>query len=187
MKTWQSALLLVVCCAIVACTAVKPQSDASAERGERSVLTQAAPSESLLAYYAGLRRLSGAELAKETQVARQAFTKDKSDWLRLRLALLLSTPNNNARDTERALGLLDPLTRDGPSDTSARNFALVLRALIGLRKDVEALQTVNKKLKEDLNDEQQRTQVLQQKLNTLQAIEKRTIDRDKASYPAKDK
>ena len=186
MKTWQPALLLVVCCAIVACTAVKPQSDASAERGERPVSTPVTPSESLLAYYAGLRKLSGAELAKETQVVRQAFAKDKSDWLRLRLALLLSTPNNDARDTERSGALLDPLMK-GPSDTSARNFALVLRALIGLRKDVEALQAVNKKLKEDLNDEQQRTQVLQQKLNTLQAIEKRTIDRDKASYPAKDK
>jgi hypothetical protein len=155
MKSVKSALLLVLCLAVVACSAFKPMRDASEGTDERTV-------ESLLAYSTGLRKLTGAELAKETQVARQVFAKDKSDSVRLRLVLLLSTPNNNVRDPERASALLEPLNKGGSIATSVRDFALLLGVLI---------------------DEQKRTQVLQQKLNTLQAIEKNTTDRDKAPYP----
>jgi hypothetical protein len=92
----------------------------------------------------------------------QVFAKDKSNVVRLRLVLLLSAPNNNLRDSERASALLEPLSKDGSIATPVRNFALLLGALI---------------------EEQKRTQVVQQKLNTLQAIEKNTTDRDKAAYP----
>ena len=155
MKSVKSALLLILCLAIVACNAVRPLRDASDDADERTV-------ESLLAYSTGLRTLTGAELAKETQVARQVFTKDKSNVVRLRLVLLLSAPNNNVRDSERASALLEPLSKDGSTATPVRNFALLLGALI---------------------DEQKRTHVLQQKLNTLQAIEKNKTDREKATYP----
>jgi hypothetical protein len=149
------ALLLALCLAVVACSAVKPLRGASEYTDERTVA-------SLLAYSAGLRKLTGADLAKETQVARQVFTKDKSDLSRLRLVLLLSAPNNNVRDSERASALLEPLSKNGSIATPLSNFALLLVVLI---------------------DEQKRTQVLQQKLKTLQAIEKNTTDRDKAAYP----
>jgi hypothetical protein len=155
MKSVNFALLLVLCLVIVACSAVRPLRDASVDTDGPTV-------ESLLAYSTGLRQLTGAELAKETQVARQVFTKDKSNLVRLRLVLLLSAPNNNVRDSERASALLEPLRKGGSIATPVRNFALLLGVLI---------------------DEQKRTQVLQQKLNTLQAIEKNTTDHDKATYP----
>jgi hypothetical protein len=155
MKSVKSALLLILCLAVVACCAVSPPREAIEDTDERTV-------ESLLAYSTGLRRLTGAELARETQVARQVFTKDTSNVVRLRLVLLLSAPNNNVRDSERASALLEPLSKDGSIATPVRNFALLLGALI---------------------DEQKRTHVLQQKLSTLQSIEKDTTDRDKAPYP----
>jgi len=155
MKSVQSVLLLVLCLAIVACSAVKSLRDASEDTDERTV-------ESLLAYSTGIRKLTGAELAKETQVAQQVFTKDKSNVVRLRLVLLLSAPNNNLRDSERASALLEPLSKSASIATPVRNLAILLGALI---------------------EEEKRTQVLQQKLNTLQAIEKNTTDRDKAAYP----
>ena len=155
MESVRSTLLLILCLAVVACNAVSPPRAALEDTDERTV-------EALLAYSAGLRRLTGAELAKETQGARQEFTKDKSDLVRLRLVLLLIAPNNNVRDSERASALLEPLTKGGSITTPMRNFALLLGALIA---------------------EQKRTHVLQQKLNTLQAIERDRNDRDGAAHP----
>ena len=67
--------------------------------------------ERLLDYFRILRRLSAAELARELENARAAFLRTRSDYDRVRLALLMSVPNTPFNDEARVLELLEPMMR----------------------------------------------------------------------------
>jgi hypothetical protein len=139
-------------------------------------------SESLLHYFDYARGLSAAELGRENESLRQAFATDKSDFTRLRYALLLSMPGTGARDLARAQQLLDPVRSEAEGrDPALRALAVLLVAEIAERRRLEdSLQSATQRQK----DEQARAGDLEQKLEALKSIEKSIGQRDRKAPPA---
>jgi hypothetical protein len=111
-------------------------------------------SESLLMYFEYVRKLSAADLAKEHDTARQRYARTRSDFNRVRYAMLLSVPGSAFSDDARALDALEPLL--GKPDTALHSLAFMVGAQI---------------------QEQRRAQGLQQKLDALKSLEKSLIER----------
>lgn len=112
-----------------------------------------------LAYYARTRKLSGAELAREQEMARRAYVRSRSDANRMRYALALAVPEAPAADEARALEALEPLTRNAASPL--HGLALLVTAFLQeqRRLDVQA-------------------QGLQQKLDALLELERSMTGRE---------
>ena len=118
----------------------------------------ASDADSLLLYYQHVRKLSGAELGREHDVARQAYNRARSDFNRVRFAMVLSLPNTGHSDETRALELLDPVAKNqnGP----LRGLAYLLASQLQERKRIDAS-----------------AQGLQQKLDALRSLERSLIER----------
>ena len=138
--------------------------------------------ESLLFYYDYIRALPAGELARETESLRQLNATDKSEFTRLRYALLLTLPNAGIREHTRAQQLLEPILRDAKNvDPPLRALAALLLAdLAEHRRLDDSLQAATQRQKE----EQARSADLQQKLDALKAIEKTIAERKAAPTPA---
>lgn len=115
-------------------------------------------SDRLLAYFEHVRKLQAAELGKEHEAARQAFLSARSDFNRVRLAMLLSLPGTPVNDDPRALELLDPVTKNPGGEL--HRLAVLLAANLLERKRLEA-----------------NAQGLQQKLDALRSLERNMIER----------
>ena len=112
-------------------------------------------SESLLAYYGFVRKLQPTELAKEHDVVRQLYMASRSDFNRMRYAMLLSIPGTASNDDARALEAIEPMLKN--QNAALHDLALMLNAQI---------------------QEQRRGQALQQKLDALRLLEKNLLERD---------
>ena len=112
-------------------------------------------SESLLMYFEYVRKLQASELAREHDAVRQLYAASRSDFNRVRYAMLLSIPGAAFNDDARALEALDPLLKN--QDAALHNLAFMVGAQI---------------------QEQRRGQGLQQKLEALKSLEKNLIERD---------
>lgn len=112
-------------------------------------------SESLLMYFEYVHRLPSAELAKEHDTVRQLYAGSRSDFNRVRYAMLLSVPGAAFNDDARALEALEPLLKN--QDAALHNIAFMVNSQI---------------------QEQRRRQGLQQKLEALKSLEKKLIERD---------
>jgi hypothetical protein len=119
---------------------------------------QVSDAENLLSYFAQLRKLSGSELVREHDSARQAFSSGRSEFNRVRLAMVVTLPNTPFYDEYRALDLLEPLARN--SDSQLSGLAALLLSQIQERKRLDA-----------------NTQALQQKLDALKSLERSLIER----------
>ena len=149
--------------------------------------------DTLIQYYAGLRRLAPAALAKEQEELRQQLAAAPSTQARIQMALVLSMPNNPNRDHGRALSVLDPVVKEAANSTASEgglyNMALILQGLISENRRLESenkrldetLQTTGQKLKE----EQKQSELLQQKLEQLKSIEKGLLERNLPKSQAK--
>jgi hypothetical protein len=125
----------------------------------------------LLDYLGELLNGNAEDQKRELQNANQQYQKSKSDISRVRLAALLALPNTSFQDDGKALGLLEGLAGKHVS-TPVRQFASYLQAQI-----FERLRQVR--------EEQKRADAIQQKLDSLKAIERSMLDRDrKARTPA---
>jgi hypothetical protein len=111
-------------------------------------------SETLLAYFDSVRKLAGADYAKEVDLVRKLYTRVRTDVIRMRLAILLSVPAAGPGDEARAMELLDPLVKS--ADAGLRALATLLSSQI---------------------QEQRRAQGLQQKLDALMSLDKSMIER----------
>lgn len=111
--------------------------------------------ESLLMYFEYVRKLSPAELAKEHDTVRHLYANSRSDFNRVRYAMLLSVSGAAFNDEARALEALEPLLRN--PDAALHNLAFMMSAQI---------------------QERRRGQGLQHKLDALKSLEKSLIDRD---------
>ena len=111
-------------------------------------------SETLLAYFDHVRKLSAADYAKEADLVRKLYAKVRTDVVRMRLAILLIAPAAGPGDEARAVELLDPLVKS--ADAGLRALATLLTAQI---------------------QEQRRAQGLQQKLDALMSLDKSMIER----------
>lgn len=110
----------------------------------------------LLAYNQRLHALSADELRREYQATQQAFARDRSEFSRLRLVLLLCVQGVPWRDDPRLQALLDGAAgRAGPPDSPRRQLLVLLQKLVAERLR-----------------EQRRADELQQKLDAMLRIER---------------
>jgi len=121
-------------------------------------LQPATDAESLLLYYQFVRKLSGAELNREHDAARQAHNRSRSDFNRVRFAMVLSLPGATFNDDGRALELLDPVTKNAGGQLNG--LAYLLSNQLQERKRLDA-----------------NAQGLQQKLDALRLLERSMIER----------
>jgi hypothetical protein len=129
--------------------------------------------ERLLSYFESVRKLPPADLAREGEGARAAFSRTRSDLDRARLALLLSIPNTALNDDQRAFDLLDPLVKNPSSNLHA--LATLVSAHVHERRRLES----------GMQNLQNNVQGLQQKLDALMSLERSLIDREQPIPPRK--
>ena len=134
-------------------------------------------------FYDRLLPMKSGELARELDSSRETFEKDKSDFNRLQLALLLSLPGTTIRDDNAALALLNAFVKDkSPEGSPLRPLAILLHSeLLELRRTDEALQQQSAKLKEEQRRSealQQKSEALQQKLDAILEMEMKMIERE---------
>lgn len=118
----------------------------------------ASNADSLLLYFQYLRKLSSPEAAREYEAARQAYANARTDFNRVRLAMVLSLPGNPFTDDARALGLLDTVARHQGSQLQGLAVVLGTHLQEQLRLAASA-------------------QGLQEKLDALRSLERNMIER----------
>lgn len=123
--------------------------------------------ENLVQYFSYIRKLPAGDLTREYDTARQAYNRGRSEYSRVRFAMLLSLPSAPFSDDGRALDVLDPVLRKG--DGRLYPLAQMLGAHIQEQKR--------------LNEEQKRlnanVQGLQHKLDALKSLERSIIERSR--------
>lgn len=114
--------------------------------------------EKLLHYHAQLRRLTGPELLREHESARQAYVQSRSGYARVRYAMVLALPGTPFHDDARALTLLEPLARTAGDELAG--LSSLLTAQIQERRRLDGT-----------------AQALQQKLDALKSLERSLSNR----------
>jgi hypothetical protein len=109
--------------------------------------------------------LQGDDLRRELGVQTQALNRGRSDFVRVRVAVLHTLTRQGAQDDQRALQLLDAVAKSNPGPVALRQLAAVLSAQIAER--VRAVR-----------EEQARSEAAIQKLEALRAME-RSLLRDR--------
>jgi len=118
----------------------------------------------LIDYTHIVARLLPGEQQRELNASIQMFSKNRGDYGRVRLALLLALPGTAFGDESRAASLLEPLAGAAPqSPGPLQQFAALLYGQIGERLR-----------------EQRRAAQLKEQLDALKAIERKIIDREQA-------
>lgn len=139
--------------------------------------------DALLAEFGRLRRLPPGELAREQDLARQAFIQSKSDAARVKWAMSAAVPGVAPADELRALELLDPLVKNSAS--ALHGLAFLLSASIqeqrrlttlvqGLQQNMQGLQQNNQALQQNVHG-------LQQKLDALRTLERSLTERGESA------
>lgn len=118
--------------------------------------------EQLLEYFQRVKSLPGAELGREQESARLAFNRTRSDFDRVRLAMVLALPQAPANGDMRALDLLDPLVKN--RSAPLHSLALLMGAFLQEQRRLEA-----------------GAQGLQQKLDALKSMERSLLEREQAA------
>jgi hypothetical protein len=137
----------------------------------------------MLAYFASLRRMPAADVARERETARRAMAADGSDEHRMRMALALAVSVDGNVETARAIELVEPIARRRESPYQA--LAIALRSLLSdlqqaqrERADLQRRLDSLKALESDLQQAQRERADLQRKLDSLKALEKSLSDRE---------
>lgn len=146
--------------------------EAQPSRVEVPVPLLAGDLERLLVYFEQVKKLPAAELGREHDSARAAFTRTRSDFDRMRLAMVFSIPNTALSDDQRAAELLEPVVKS--QNSSLRGLASLMSAHLQERRRLES----------GMHSLQQNVQGLQQKLDALMSLERSLIDREQ-SGPAR--
>lgn len=146
--------------------------------------------EKLLLYLEKVRELPPTDLAHEYEQLRQNFYSDRSEYLRMQLALLASLPHTGFRDEARALNLLEYFLKDQSAKSQGlRAFAVYLNsAIVEQKKADEVFKTGAQRVRDEqkraetaegkLREEQRRNEQLENKLEALKAIEKSLMERE---------
>jgi len=162
--------------------------DAPASGGQEAPIEAVrADSGSLLEYFARLRRLSGAELLREREVARRALAAEPGDERRMRYAIALSVSIDGSVEAARALDLVDPVAKRRDSPYQA--LAITMRSLLSdlsqaqreraeLQRERTELQRERTELQRERTELQRERAELQRKLDSLKALEKSLSDRE---------
>ena len=171
------------------------------EAPETRIIVQPAPpsqADQLLSHVAAVRKLETREFTIERDSARNQFQHDRSDFNRVKYALMLAlvpavaTPSpSSAQDDSELISLTEPLiTAAGPTSISAnrelRALATILHGIVSDRRRVrEQLRDTQVRLaqarKDDTRDTEARAlrarvEELEAKLNALKSID-RSVNR----------
>lgn len=167
---FHSLLVLFYCVVFAGCA----HSDSVATTRDGLFASLRGPETSeVLAYFQRIKTLSIEVLTAEHAAATQTLARQKSDAIRLKLALLLLLPNTPFKDEGRAAALAEEALNNKAADM--KNLALLVVAVATEQKrQEERLQQLTLKLKE----EEKRTDAAQQKLDALKSIEKDLINRE---------
>ena len=150
---------LIYCGVLAGCSVIPAlESQEPAPSTQAGTPRPASDADNLLAYFRHIRKLQAGELGKEHEAARQALLSARSDFNRVRLALLLSLPGTALSDEPRALELLDPVAKNPGGQLNG--LAVLLAANLQERKRLDA-----------------NAQGLQQKLDALRSLERSMIER----------
>ncbi len=157
---WRWLLVFPACAALLAgCAALRGiEAQEPAPWVQAGSPQPASNVESLLLYYQHVRKLSGAELGREHETARQAYIQSRSDFSRVRFAMVLSFPNTAFSDEARALELIEPVFRN--QNGQLQGLAYLLASHLQERRRLDA-----------------NAQGLQQKLDALKSLERSMIER----------
>jgi hypothetical protein len=109
--------------------------------------------------------LSPDDIKRELTTSTQALTKQRSDANRVRLAVLYSLSKTSPQDDQRALQLLDNVSKSNPGSPAVKQVAAVVQTQILERQRA-------------VKDEQQKADAAIQKLEALRAME-RSLLRDR--------
>jgi len=151
---------LLAGCAAIFDSGVSPEVPGAAAR-ERDESRQVI---ALIDYTHIVARLLPEEQRRELNASSQMFSKDRSNYGRVRLALLLALPGTAFGDESKAASLLEPLAGAVPqSPGPLRQFAGLLYG------------QVSERLRE-----QRRATQLKEQLDALKAIERKIIEREQA-------
>ena len=154
-----ATLVLIGCGVLTGCGALRGlESQEPAPWVQAGSPQPATDAESLLLYYQHVRKLSGAELGREHDTARQAYSRSRSDFNRIRFAMMLSLSNTSFNDEARALELLEPVSKNPGGHLNG--LAYLLTSQLQERKRLDA-----------------NAQGLQQKLDALRSLERNLIER----------
>jgi hypothetical protein len=129
----------------------------------------------ILSDFERLRRLSPAELAREQESSRQAFSQMRTDATRIRYAMALGAPGATGGENT-ALELLDPLVKN--PNVSLHGIAVLLAAYI---QEQRRLTSQLQGLQQQTQGLQQNVQALQQKLDALRTLERSLTEREAAT------
>ena len=154
------AVVVAGCVALAGCAALRFEGQEPAPWVQAGGPQPASDTESLLLYFQHLRKLPGAEFGREHETARQAYTRARTDFNRVRFAMVLSLPNSAFTDDGRALELLEPVAKS----PGAR--------LQGLAQLLSSSLQEQRKLNASV-------QGLQQKLDALKSLERNIIERSR--------
>lgn len=134
--------------------------------------------EGLIGDFQRIRRLPAAELAREQETARQAFSQSRSDAARVRLAMAIAIPGGPAGEDARALELLDPLVKNPTAPL--HGLAFMIASYI---QDQRRLATQLQSTQQNVHGLQQNVQALQQKLDALMTLERSLTERGEPGAP----
>jgi hypothetical protein len=155
-------LLVIGCAAIVAgCGVLRIAEPLEPAPWVQAGMPQpASDAESLLLYFQHVRKLSGADLSREHEAARQAYARARTDFNRVRLAMVLSLPGTAFYDETRAHDLYDTVAKH--EGGRLQGLALLLGWHLQEQKRLTAS-----------------AQGLQQKLDALKSLERSMIERNR--------
>jgi hypothetical protein len=122
----------------------------------------------LVAYYSRVAAMKPEEQRREYVAAGQMFSRDPSQYNRIRVALLAAMPGTSFQDDVRATSLLEPYAKAGPTYDKLRQFGAILHAQVA--------ESVNAR---------GRAEQLREQLDALRAIERTIIERGQPAPPAK--
>lgn len=111
-------------------------------------------SDSLLAYYEHMRKLSPPEFARESELVRKLYARAKTEVVRIRYAMLLAVTPGAPVEEARATEILEPVLNS--QDANLRALAMLINMQL---------------------QEQRRAHGLQQKLDALMSLDKSMIER----------
>lgn len=129
----------------------------------------------LFIYFEEIQKLTAQERLQEYDLLKRTFAQEKSDFVRVQMAILLSVPDSTFHDEERAQSMLDPLLKDRASPSALRPIAYLISIMLEERKKLEE---DRRDLEQLLDDEKRRNDALEQKLEALRLLEKNLIERE---------
>lgn len=150
---------MVGCCMLLAsCGALQEVEKTENSVPAKEIQRPISDVESLLLYYRHIGKLNEDQLGREYEIANSAYARERTDFNRVRLGMVLGLPSTALTDNARALDLLQPVVKRDSGELSA--LASLLAAQIEERKRLDAS-----------------AQDLQQKLDALKSLERSMMER----------